>query len=228
MEKIDLDKIEIDIDQFFKISKHIEDNIKSAEKIDKNIELAKSSINKEILLKKFPSQAIGSVVLYNELNEKFNYYTDNQFNKTIRFLEHIENKEKKYRDLYLNCTGDYITNPNGIPFDELIKEKKEIDNCYELLTILINEVNGDIVKFNKVYNKLEDAGLFMTMPEKANQQYLLEISTKLDNVIEGLMVLFQSLEETNNSLRQIEGNTSEIALNMYDVKSDLWDIASKT
>lgn len=228
MEKIDLDKIEIDIDQFFKISKHIEDNFKSAEKIDKKIELAKASIHKEILLKKFPSQAIGSVILYNELNEKFNYYADNQFNKIIRFLEHIENKEKKYRDLYLNCTGDYITDPNGIPFDELIKEKKEIDNCYELLSILINEVNGDIVKFNKVYNKLEDAGLFMTMPEKANQQYLLEISTKLDNVIEGLMVLFQSLEETNNSLRQIEGNTSEIALNMYDVKSDLWDIASKT
>lgn len=228
MEKVNLDKIEIDIDQFFKISKHIEDNIKSAEKIDKKIELAKASINKEILLKKFPSQAIGSVVLYNELNEKFNYYADNQFNKTIRFLEHIENKEKKYRDLYLNCTGDYITDPSGIPFDELIKEKKEIDNCYELLSILVNEVNGDIVKFNKVYNKLEDAGLFMTMPEKANQQYLLDISTKLDNVIEGLKVLFQSLEETNNSLRQIEGNTSEISLNMYDVKSDLWDIASKT
>lgn len=228
MEKIDLDKIETDIDQFFKISKHIENNIKSAEKIDEKIELTKVSIDKEILLKKFPSQAIGSVVLYNELNEKFSFYADNQFNKIIRFLEHLENKEIKYRDLYLNCTGDYITDPNGIPFDELIKEKKEIDNCYELLSILVREVNSDIVKFNKVYNKLEDAGLFMTMPEKANQQYLLEISTKLDNVIEGLKVLFQSLEETNNSLRQIEGNTSEIALNMYDVKSDLWDIASKT
>ena len=110
----------------------------------------------------------------------------------------------------------------------MCQEKKEIDNCYELLTILVKEVNGDIVKFNKVYNKLEDAGLFMTSPEKANQQYLREISTKLDNVIEGLKVLFQSLEETNNSLRAIEGNTSEISLNMYDVRSHLWDISWAT
>jgi len=228
MEKIDLDKIETDIDQFYKISKDIEDVINSIEKKGNKIELAGESINKEILLKKFPSQAIGSVVLYNELNEKYNLYVDNQFNKIIRFLEHIENKEKKYRDLYLNCTENYITVPNGIPFVELKQEKKEIDNCYELLAILVKEVNGDIVKFNKVYNKLEDAGLFMTTPEKANQQYLSEISTKLDNVIEGLKVLFQSLEETNNSLRAIEGNTSEISLNMYDVRSHLWDISWET
>ena len=228
MEKIDLDKIETDIDQFYKISKDIEDAIKSIEKKDNKIELAKESINKEILLKEFPSQAIGSVVLYNELNEKYNLYVDNQFNKVIRFLEHIENKEKKYRDLYLNSTENYIIDPNGIPLEELKQEKKEIDNCYELLSILVREVNGDIVKFNKVYNKLEDAGLFMTTPEKVNQQYLLEISTKLDNVIEGLKVLFQSLEETNNSLREIEGNTSEISLNMYDVRSHLWDISWAT
>ena len=225
MEKIDLDKIETDIDQFYKITKDIEDVIKSVEKTDNKIELAKESINKEILLKEFPSQAIGSVVLYNDLNGKYNLYVENQFNKTIRFLEHIENKEKKYRDLYLNCTANYITDPNGIPFVDLNQEKKEVDNCYELLSILVKEVNGDTVKFNKVYNKLEDAGLFMTNPEKVNQQYLLEISSKLDNVLEGLKVLFQSLQETNNSLREIEGNTSEISLNMYDVRSHLWDIS---
>jgi hypothetical protein len=40
------------------------------------------------------------------------------------------------------------------------------------LSILANEVNGDVVNFNKVYNNFEDAGLFMTVPEKINQQYL--------------------------------------------------------
>jgi hypothetical protein len=188
--------------------------------------LKQGAINKEKSLIKFPSQAIGSVFLYNLLNEKYDLFVDSQFNKIIRFLEHIENKEKKYRDLYLNCAKDYISYPNEIPLNELKHEKKEIDISYSLLSILANEVNGDIVNFNKVYNKLEDAGLFMTVPEKTNQQYLSEISSKLDNVIQGLKVLFQSLEETNRSLREIEGNTSEISNNMYEVTSHLWDISS--
>ena len=193
MEKLDTNKIEKEIDQFNIISKEIDSVIRNINNTENLIALKQVAINKEKSLRKFSSQAIGSVFLYNQLNEKYDLFVESQFNKIIRFLEHIENKEIKYRDLYINCTIDYITDPNGIPFEELKQEKKEIDNCYELLSILANEVNGDIVNFNKVYNKLEDAGLFMTVPEKANQQYLSEISSKLDNVIQGLKVLFQSL-----------------------------------
>lgn len=227
MEKLDIEKMEIEISQFNIISQDIDKTIKSVIKTKNEIELIQESISKEISLRKFPSQAIGSVSYYNKLNEEYNSFVDSQFNKIIRFLEHIENKENRYRDLYLNCTRNYITNPNGVPFEELKQEKKEIDDCYKLLSILSNEVDGDIVNFNKVYNKLEDAGLFMTVPEKANQQYLSEISSKLDNVIQGLKVLFKSLEETNRSLREIEGNTSEISSYMFDVSSDLWDVSCK-
>lgn len=220
--KLKIEKIENDINE---IAKKINTNIKIINSSEEKIILNEKIIETEIELRKYPSQAIGSVSFYNQLNKNRDLFVDNQFNKIIRFLEHVENKEKKYRDWYVNCTEDYFRKPNEIPLIELNEEKKSIDNSYEILSILVNEIKRDEVKFNKVYNKLEDAGLFMTIPEKINQQYLSEISSKLDNVIHGLKVLFQSLEETNRSLREIEGNTSEISSNMYEVSSNLWDIS---
>jgi hypothetical protein len=193
--------------------------------IEKEKKSLQSIIKCELALRKFPSQAIGSVSFYNQLNEKREFYVDIQFNKIIRFLEHVENKEKIYRDLYINCTENYIKKANQIPINDLLLEKNSIVSCYEILSVLVNEVKGDEVKFNKVFIKLEDSGLFMTLPEQINQQYLREISIKLDNVIQGLKILFESLEETNRALREIEGNTGEISSNMYDVNYHLWDIS---
>lgn len=225
MEKLDLIKIEKELTQFNRVSNEIDKTFSNINNVENQIIFNQATINLEKKLRKYSSQAIGSVLFYNHLNEKRDLFVDSQFNKTIRFLEHIENKEQKYRDLYVNCTKNYL-NTHGIPIDELKNEKKEIDDCYNLISILVSEVNGDVVKFNKVYNKLEDAGLFMTIPEKINQQYLSEISSKLDNVILGLKVLFISIEEANRSLREIEGYTSEIAANTYDITEQLWDISS--
>lgn len=113
-------------------------------------------INLEKELRAFPSQAIGSVVLYNILNEKFEMFTTDQFSKIVRFLSHVESLEKNYRELYESCTDKYYTKPIEVLIIELRKEKKAIDLGYNLLTILVNEVQGDLVKFNQVYNRLED------------------------------------------------------------------------
>jgi hypothetical protein len=232
MSEIDINKIEDELIKFSKNlneKKNIDLNLKNTnEKIEKiriKINTNKEKILRENELKAFSSQAIGSVYLYNKLNEKESLFIDNQFNKIIRFLDHIENKEKNYRKLYLECTSKYLSSPSSIPVTELKSEKEEINNCYKILLVLVKEVNGDKVKFNKVYNSIEDAGLFMSIPEKMNQQYLSQISIKLDNVIKGLKVIFQSLEETNRSLREIEGNTAEISYNMYDISNHLWDIS---
>jgi hypothetical protein len=202
--------------------------------LDKISEINNSinNINKSIIiekkLKEFSIQAIGSVALYNNLNEKQSFFVDTQFNKIIRFLDHIESKEKNYRDLYITCTNEYINNPKTIPIQELEQEENEINDCYKLLIILITEVNGDVVKFNKVYNSLEDAGLFMTVPEKKNLEYLGEISSKLDTVMEGLKAVFKSLEESNKNLRQINQNTTEISYNTIGLYEHLWDINFNT
>lgn len=234
MLEIDINKIEDELIEFTKIENEINiidlNLISTDDKIQKNkinIKINEEKILIENELKTFSSQAIGSVYLYNKLNEKESLFVDNQFNKIIRFLDHIENKEKNYRKLYLKCTNKYLSSPILIPIIELKSEKKEINNCYKILLVLVNEVNGDKVKFNKVYNNIEDAGLFMTIPEKMSQQYLSEISIKLDNVIKGLEVIFESMEEANRALREIEENTGEISVNMYDVSNYLWDISFK-
>jgi hypothetical protein len=187
--------------------------------------LVEKSIHLEKSLRKFPSQAFGSVALYNKLNENYSYYDDAQFNKIIRFVQHIEEKEKRYRNLYVNCTNDYVSNPEGIPIKDLKKEQKELNYSYQLLTVLANEIDGDVVAFNKVYNKLEDSGLFMTVPEKQNQEYLKQVSTKLDNVMNGLKAVFDSLQETNVNLRDLVDETSYNASIASDMSHQLWDIA---
>lgn len=187
--------------------------------------IIEKSIKHENALREFPSQAIGSVTLYNKLNENYSFFNESQFNKIIRFVQHIEEKEKEYRKLYVTCTKGYIKTPSHIPFNDLKKEQHELKISYQLLTVLANEINGDVVSFNKVYNKLEDAGMFMTVPEKQNQEYLKQISSKLDNVMHGLKAVFDSLQETNLNLREISQNTMETAYNSGDMSSHLWDIS---
>lgn len=220
-----LQELEIQIETHKKIktklnllNTNINDNAKQRSLVEKSIHLEK-------LLRKFPSQAIGSVALYNKLNENYSYYDEAQFNKIIRFVQHIEEKEKRYRKLYVNCTNDYVNNPEGIPVDALQREQHELKISYQLLTVLAHEINGDVVSFNKVYNKLEDTGMFMTVPEKQNQEFLAQISSKLDNVMNGLKAVFDTLQETNRNLEQISQNTEETAFNVWDMSSQLWDIS---
>jgi hypothetical protein len=232
----DINKLKIKINSFDEQLINIEtiykqssnDMLEKISVINNSINDIQKSIILEGELKNFPSQAIGSVNLYNNLNDKHAFFIDTQFNKIIRFLDHIESKEKNYRDLYVTCTSEYINSPHSIPIQELKKEEKEINDCYKLLIVLITEVNGDIVKFNKVYNSLEDAGLFMSVPEKKNLEYLGKISSKLDSVMEGLKAVFKSLEESNRNLREINQNTAEISNNTMGLYEELWDIKMNT
>jgi hypothetical protein len=220
-----LEELESQVEAHKKIKIKLEKLKTELNKIPEQRSLFEKSINHEKTLRMFPSQAIGSVALYNKLNENYSFFDEAQFNKIIRFVQHIEEKEKRYRDLYINCTNDYIKNPEGIPIKDLKKEQHELKISYQLLTVLANEINGDVVSFNKVYNKLEDAGMFMTFPEKQNQEYLRQISSKLDNVMNGLKAVFDSLQETNRNLREISQETSYIASVTTDMSSHLWDIS---
>lgn len=220
-----LEELESQVEAHKKIKTKLEKLHTDLNKIAKQKSIIEKSIKHEKALRKFPSQAIGSVTLYNKLNENYSFFDDSQFNKIIRFVQHIEEKEKRYRALYVNCTSDYVYNPEGIPINDLKKEQHELKISYQLLTVLAHEINGDVVSFNKVYNKLEDAGMFMTVPEKQNQEYLKQISSKLDNVMHGLKAVFDSLQETNLNLREISQNTMETAYNSGDMSSHLWDIS---
>jgi len=216
--------IEVEIDNNKKLIDkriNIENQISS---LKEEINVEELKIKREQFLSKMPSQAFGSVILYNKLNENYHFFDNEQFNKVVRFISHIEDKEKNYRKLYLKCTKNYTTDPEKIPVDAINNTKKEIDFLYKLLGILIYEVNGDLVSFNKVYNKLEDTGLFMSIPEKKSQEFLSQISNKLSNVMESLKVVFKQLENSNKILRSIDQNTS----NLDEISISLWDMSNIT
>ena len=163
--------------------KALESEIKQSQKLLRSLELKKKeiiscqkdmndiekSIEHEKDLRKLPCQAIGSILLYNILNENYSYFEGSQFNKVTRFVDHIEEKEKRYRKLYLNCTEHYIKDPLHIPIDDLKKEQRELNMSYKLLSVLANEIKGDVVSFNKVYNKLLKTGLKRNQKIKAVQ-----------------------------------------------------------
>ena len=190
---------------------------------EKDISILEKSVTHEKALRKLPCQAIGSIVLYNTLNENYAYFEESQFNKVIRFVQHIEEKEKRYRKLYLTCTKDYIKSPSQIPLSELRRERKELNISYKLLSVLANEIKGDVVSFNKVYNKLEDTGMFMSVPEKQNQEYLSQISSKLSNVMNGLEAVFVTLQRQSEHLNEIAYNTSEMSSYLWDIS---WEVSN--
>lgn len=225
MDTKNIKSLELEIEQSEKLLKSLKLKNQEINACENNISVLEKSIKHEKALRKLPCQAIGSIVLYNKLNENYNYFQEAQFNKVIRFVQHIEEKEKRYRKLYLTCTKDYIKSPSQIPFSEIKRERHELNISYKLLSVLANEIKGDVVSFNKVYNKLEDTGMFMSVPEKQNQEYLKQISSKLDNVMNGLKAVFDSLQETNRNLREISEETSYLASVASDMSSHLWDIS---
>tara|TARA_Y200000002_G_scaffold368077_1_gene360744 strand:- start:110 stop:787 length:678 start_codon:yes stop_codon:yes gene_type:complete len=180
----------------------------------------KLRIQKELELRKMPSQAIGTAPLYNKLNENYSHYDKDQFNNILRFFTHIEEKEKHYRQLYLKTTSSYMADPKSTPLSKLNHTKKELDYSYKLLMVLANEINGDVVSYGKVYNKIEDAGLFMSTPEKRTQDYLNDISKKMGTIIKGLNAVFHQLEETNTFLSSISESTFDASSSLYDISYD--------
>lgn len=214
--------LELEIKQSEKLIEELKLKNQEINSCGKDISILEKSITHEKALRKFPCQAIGSILLYNKLNENYAYFKESQFNKVIRFVQHIEEKEKRYRKLYLTCTKDYIKSPSQIPLSELRRERKELNISYKLLSVLANEIKGDVVSFNKVYNKLEDTGMFMSVPEKQNQEYLSQISSKLDNVMNGLKAVFETLQETNRGLSEIQ---DAVEYNTYAFEEALWDLS---
>ena len=224
MDKNKLSQIESEIEINRKLNEDLE---KVKEKLSvkkKEITFNKTCIKHENELSKFPSQAIGSIPLYNKLNENYSFFDEVQFNKVIRFVQHVEDKEKSYRKFYLETTSNYFKNPFGIPINDLKKTKNDLELSYKLLIVLAYEISGDVVSFNKVYNQIEDTGLFMTAPERKTQEYLNQISSKLNLVMQGLTVLFEQLEKNNDTLSQILGETQYNSTTLDVINSSLWDI----
>lgn len=198
------------------------------------------SIETEKKLSTYPPNSQGSIFFYNLLNEKNEYYDIKHFNNLIKFLAHIERLEKNYEDLYHKSISCYYINPYDKSIDLVYSTYTDLVGCYKLSFLLISEINRDKVLYAKVYNLIEDKGLFLSKPEKESMNIQKQISNKLSHVIHNLKDVFNELNTTNKLLTEqldsldtieykIDNLSSELSImdsSLYDLQSEIWGLSA--
>lgn len=106
-------------------------------------------------------------------------------------------------------------------FGNLVTKFNFLSLNYQLLKILTNEVDGDKLMFNKVFNELEDQGMFLTKYEIFNIETYKSINKSLGSVVNLLETVSNNIDELS-----MEVSVTNYALN--DISSTLWDIESNT
>ena len=180
----------------------------------------KKSIFLENILNQLPNQCYGSVDLYNNLNFKSKLFDSVQFNKLIRLLTHIENNEKIYSNLYDESISKYLENPNNRCFNLLLSLLNQITTHYSVLNVIIDNVDKDIVLFNKYFNLIEDEVIFLTKLEKKSLQTLKLIVNELDSmnssITKGISNLNRELNVINETLEMGFNNIQESLLGINE------------
>tara|TARA_Y100000739_G_C20586780_1_gene455677 strand:+ start:469 stop:1737 length:1269 start_codon:yes stop_codon:yes gene_type:complete len=234
-----IQKLDVEVHTNISNNQNLSTKIKNEENIianlKKEIHNLKKSIWLESVLSKLPPQGIGSVHLYNNLNQKRDLFDNVQFSNITRFLSYVENTEKSYRKLFLKSHNSYFENPNGEFYITLFSTLESLNVSYNLSKVLIEEIDNDYVKFSKVYNKLEDQGFFLNDIEKIQVQSLINISKsliKIDNsinelsntLVKGFNKLESALGSIDNEIQSLTVETMMVNDNLGNVEKALWDL----
>ena len=171
----------------------------------------------EDVLLSLPYKATGSILYSKKLNTQASLYNDHQFNKIIRFLTFIEDSEKVYNTSYKNLSKEYLNQPIKKDAEDLITQHKLIHSEYKLIDILCNGIISDKVNFNKIYNNLEDKGVFLTQYEKINMEYLSSISKNIFIVVSQLNNINSTLNEVADSLWEINEEVSSMSYSLKEI-----------
>lgn len=217
-----------DIDEYDKEINRIKNQLKLKSQLKKDlkrrIQLVKLLIK---LLNNLPNQTYGSVIFYNELNKNSTLFDNSHLNKITRFLNFIETHEDKYLRLYDQCVGLYIDDPNNNCFNELINKLETINHYYEIMKSLIHNVNKDKVLYNKLYNLIEDEGVFMTKTEKESLNYMKKVSSGVielnKNIVDGFEILESQLSDVSSGLYDLDSSLGMISSSLDDIYMNLPD-----
>jgi len=216
-----------EINEIFSISKKLFDLSEEQNKLKNENELKNKSIFNEKILNNFPNQTYGSVVFHNELNKNSILFDNSHLNKITRFLGFIENHEDKYLRLYNRCVTFYIDLPHDKCFNELIIKLETINHYYEIMKSLIHNVNKDKVLYNKLYNLIEDEGIFMTKTEKDTLNYMKNISSGIislnNNIVDGFKHLTKEVSTMSSELSDLDYSLSMISGSLDDIYMNLPD-----
>tara|TARA_Y100000385_G_C12996133_1_gene595022 strand:- start:52 stop:456 length:405 start_codon:yes stop_codon:yes gene_type:complete len=123
----------------------------------------------------------------------------------------------------------YFHSPEDDCYVVLTDTLKKLNMFYEIGEILVNEVDNDVVLFNKTYNRLEDKGYFLNEIEKLNIKMLENISDNLVNINSGINDLSNAFErgfrQVNQNLEFINGELVNIDLSTSLNGDYLYDIS---
>lgn len=193
-----------------KLENEIEDYKNIINNCKRNIELEKRNCKLRIELEKqiklMPIKAIGVIKLSQKLNEKSKFINDIMLNKITRFITYIEKAELDYNSEYNQSIKNYISNPEIVDLNLLENKINSINQLYKTLATIIFSSEKDKVLFNKLYNDLEDKGIFNTSYEKKMFSMFMQIIGSLDYM-----------------QNQIEGLSDKVDF----IQSDLWDLNSE-
>lgn len=206
------------------ISENIKNKSSKLEKLETVINPLINEINSKYLsitieevLQNLPSKAIGSKGYIEKLNKQSELYNDVQFNKIIRFLSFIEESEKMYRESYSELSKVYWTKPDKEDAEDLVMQHKLIHSEYKLMEVLCGCIKTDKVMFNKIYNSLEDRGVFLTKYEVMTMDYLSSISENIESVVGYLGEMNDSLATISSSLWGIESGIDNMSYKLDEI-----------
>lgn len=160
-----------------------------------------------------PEKANGSVKFSKDLNKLSDKFDENRFNKIVRFLSLLENIEEDYNKSYKSIARNYIKKDQRKEVEILIDKLALLNDEYSLMNFLLTAIDSDKVLYNKIYNKLEDRGVFMTTYDKQNFKNLSEIAYNMRKLVDQGRAMNRSLQM--------------IAYEMYEMNSSLSDANEK-
>jgi hypothetical protein len=189
---------------------------KSTKEITKEVDDLISLINRKYLsisieqsLTHLPKTAIGSRSYSRLLNDKSAMYDNAQFNKIIRFLSFIENSEDQYNIQYSDVLKTYIDTPKKDKMSTLIHTYRIVSYEYSLMQILCTQISINKVEFNKIYNAIEDRGIFLTASEKFQNSMLEKISGGLEDIAARIDITNENLSELSSQLWEINDSITD-------------------
>ena len=168
------------------------------------------SISIEAVLLSLPNKAVGSRNYAKHLNSQSELYQDIQFNKIIRFLSLLEEIEDDYNESYYKVGVTYLINPIKKDAENLTSKYTLLNNEYKLMDVLVNAVKSDKVLFNKIYNLLEDRGIFMTEYDKSNYYNLSTIASNIVTLVDQSFQISQHLSNINYELWETNSKLGDI------------------
>jgi len=186
------------------------------------------SIVRENFLNNIPMSLNFSNNLEITLSSNQDELSEIKINKLTRFLTFIESKEELYKACYDQGCRVYNSDPKNHIFLRISDLYCIIIYYYQIFMLMLKTFKTNKVLFNKLYNLIEDEGIFLSKSEKETISYLKSIASGIqqinENLIDGFGRINSHLEKINLNIEYTLGELGDISSELNMVNNSLLDI----